>query len=222
MINATLPKGHTAVMARRMEPMASLDDFPTPPWATRALCEHILDLRPIALGEASNVVVWEPAAGRSDMARPLQEYFSSVIGSDINDYGSGYEVRNFLDRQIPPETCDWIITNPPFKQAEAFALHALEIAREGVALFVRTQFLEGIGRFGRLFDQHPPTIVAPFTERVPIFKGRLDAKGSTATSYTWFVWRKEKPNSTRLIWIPPCRKKLEREGDYCVLPLMGA
>jgi len=32
-----------AVMAQRVEPHDSLDFFPTPPWATRALCEWIAD-----------------------------------------------------------------------------------------------------------------------------------------------------------------------------------
>ena len=31
-----------AVMAQRVEPKDSADDFPTPPWATRALVEHVL------------------------------------------------------------------------------------------------------------------------------------------------------------------------------------
>jgi len=30
-------------MAQRFEALDSLDDFPTPPWATRALFEHILE-----------------------------------------------------------------------------------------------------------------------------------------------------------------------------------
>jgi hypothetical protein len=31
-----------AVMAQRFEPLDSLDDFPTPPWATRALCGYLV------------------------------------------------------------------------------------------------------------------------------------------------------------------------------------
>ncbi len=31
-----------AVMAQRHEKMDSLDDFPTPPWGTRALMEHVV------------------------------------------------------------------------------------------------------------------------------------------------------------------------------------
>ena len=32
-----------AVMAQRIEAADSPDDFPTPPWATRALIEHVLE-----------------------------------------------------------------------------------------------------------------------------------------------------------------------------------
>jgi hypothetical protein len=34
-----------AVMAQRAEAKDSLDNFPTPPWATRALIEHVLDAK---------------------------------------------------------------------------------------------------------------------------------------------------------------------------------
>jgi len=45
-------------------------------------------------------------------------------------------------------------------------------------------------------------------------KGRLDAKASTATGYAWIVWEKNVQAQPRLMWVPPCRKKLERVGDY--------
>jgi hypothetical protein len=58
-------------------------------------------------------------------------------------------------------------------------------------------------------------VFAPITERLPIVKGRLDQNASTATSYAWLVWQKDQAQS---VWqtklIPPCRKQLEREGDY--------
>lgn len=59
----------------------------------------------------------------------------------------------------------------------------------------------------------PPTIVAPFVERIPMFRGRIDPTGSSATSYTWLVWIKG-INPRPVVWIPPCRKALERAGDY--------
>ena len=60
--------------------------------------------------------------------------------------------------------------------------------------------------------------MAQFTERVPILKGKLSATASTATSYAWFVWKgfeeDERSFGTDLVWIPPCRSQLEKEGDY--------
>jgi hypothetical protein len=201
-----------AVMARRFETKDSLDDFPTPPWATRALIEYAA---PGAVFRERNCL--EPACGRGYMANTLAEYFGSVVFCDAADYGVGF-VQDFLSSEPPSVAFDWIITNPPIRLAEEFALRALEIAREGVALLVRTQFLEGVGRHERLFSKHLPERIAQFSERVPMVKGRLDPKASTATSYAWIVWdaTPDHPSCfpTDFVWIPPCRKRLERDGDY--------
>ena len=45
-------------------------------------------------------------------------------------------------------------------------------------------------------------------------KGRLDPKALTATGYAWFVWEKKHSAYCRTIWIPQCRKQLERPFDY--------
>ena len=81
-------------------------------------------------------------------------------------------------------------------------------------MLTRTVFIESVGRYRRIFSINPPTKVAQFTERVPMVKGRLDRKASTATGYAWIVWEKGGSLPTELVWIPPCRKSLEREGDY--------
>ena len=47
-----------------------------------------------------------------------------------------------------------------------------------------------------------------------MIKGRLDAKATTATGYAWFVWEKPARKEPRLMWVPPCRRDLERKGDY--------
>jgi hypothetical protein len=196
-------------MAQRTEPKNSLDDFPTPPWATRALVEHILR-RKSALKEMSCL---EPACGAGHMAKVLREYFGKVEHSDVHDYGYG-GVRNFLTHPYEARSCDWIITNPPFRLAEEFVLRSLTIARVGVAVLTRTVFLESVGRYQRIFSSNPPSIVAQFSERVPMVKGRLDKKATTATGYAWLVWDKSIRAKSRLDWVPPCRKALEREGDY--------
>jgi hypothetical protein len=202
-----------AVMATRIEPHDSLDFFPTPPWATRALCEWLI----AGAIDLQQLSAWEPACGAGDMARPLSEYFRHVRASDVFDYGFG-ERLDFLWPDAGAAV-DFIITNPPFRLAEQFALTGLERASCGVALLVRTAFLESAARYASLFRETPPSDILQFVERVPMFKGRLDRLGSTATSYCWLIWlRPVEAGATRFHWIPPCRKRLKREGDYPEAP----
>ena len=200
-------KSH-AVMQQRTEPHDSLDFFPTPPWATRALCEMIGD------GDLNHQNCWEPACGAGHMARPLSEYFGQVIASDVHSYGWG-SVDDFL---LPSErrNYDWIITNPPFRLAAQFIMKARRHAVNGIAMLVRSAFLEGCERHATIFSgDNRPTRVLQFVERVPMTKGRCLRSSTTATSYCWLVWEGS-ADHVRLEWIPPCRKRLERWGDYDV------
>jgi hypothetical protein len=211
-IRRHLPNGSRSTMASRQEPPDSLDYFPTPPWATRALIEVVLR----QTGHAASVhaqTVWEPACGEGHMAEVLAEYFGRVVASDIHDYGYGH-TANFLG-DIVPGTDDWIITNPPFgKDAEAFVLRALEFARVGVAMFLRLQWLETNGRFERVFLPHPPALIAQFAERVPLHKGRWEPDGDTATAYLWIVWLKLRAGrNTRFMWIPPGQREALTKPD---------
>ncbi len=204
----------TAVMQRRVEAHDSLDDFPTPPWATRALCEFLRDEELIRPGMSCR----EPAANRGHMVAPLWDWFDAVEASDVHDYGAGFPVSDYLFGPLP-EPVDWTITNPPFRLAEQFIERALATSRIGVAMIVRAAFLEGVGRFERLFSEQQPAHVLQFTERVVMHKGKLSANGSTATAYCWIVWRPSSPGKmarphARLSWIAPCRKRLERASDY--------
>ena len=199
----------SAVMQQRSEPHHSLDDFPTPPWATRALLEFLFPY-----GGAQLLNFREPAANRGHMVRPLAEVAGWIEASDIYDYGAGYPVQDYLFGPLPDWT-DWTITNPPFRLAEQFIERALATSRSGVAVIVRSAFLEGIGRHERLFSKTPPTDILQFTERVVMHKGKLSADGSTATAYCWVIWDKRvRRHHTQFHWIAPCRKRLERPEDY--------
>jgi hypothetical protein len=202
----TTPNISYAVRAQRHEPPDSLDDFPTPPWATRALCEYVIkDCLPFA------GTCLEPACGRGYMAEALKDYFGKVRASDVFDYGYGKQY-DFAERTMQH---DWVITNPPFRLAEDLVLHSFDLAIQGVAILARTSFLESVHRYNAIYNNQPPAIVAQFVERVPMFKGRLDPHGSTATSYAWFVWLAPfMQRDTKFIWIPPCRRALEEPDDY--------
>jgi hypothetical protein len=200
-----------AVMAQRIEAADSRDDFPTPPWATRALMEYVIH----DCGPFKAATVLEPACGAGHMAKVLMEYFGNVPASDVHAYGYG-TLRDYLAVPYEANAADWVITNPPFRLAEEFIQRSLIVARYGVAILARTVFLESVGRYRSLFEQKPPSRFAQFSERVPMLRGRLDRKASTATGYAWLVWEKNNisPESPRLMWVPPCRKKLERDSDY--------
>lgn len=221
-----------AVRAQRHEPPDSLDDFPTPPWAGRALLQH---LDP-AGDRFDRLTAWEPAANRGALVAPLGERFGQVLASDVMDYGPGWPVHDFLFPYLPfprGTAVDWIVTNPPFVLADEFAARALDVAREGVALFVRLGWLEGLGGREALFQRQPPTELLFFCERVVIWKGRIldpdvaitredksgrtvTGKPSTASGYVWAIWdhgRGPQPPA----WVPPrSRWALTRPGDYDV------
>jgi len=224
-----------AVMQQRHEAHDSLDDFPTPPWATRALSEKLT-----AMGEDLGAqAAWEPCCNRGYMARPLTEAFARVHATDVHDYGwDGQDgVADFLiDWGQDDPAVDWVIANPPFKLAESFIRQGLRLARRGVAVFVRTAFVEGQGRYETLFEPVPERLFLPFVERVVLWKGVLldpdlpvrrwnekqDAfiteKPTTATSYCWEVFTHGHTGPGQIDRIAPCRVRLTRPGDYPPLP----
>lgn len=197
-----------AVMSQRVESGDSPDDFPTPPWATRALLEHV-----IGADGLDQLTCLEPACGVGHMAKVLNEYFKEVRCADAYDYGFA-PIRDFLSYPYETNAVDWVITNPPFRLAEEFVQRSFDVARRGVAMLVRTVFLESVGRYNRLFLNDPPSKFAQFVERVPIVKGRLDGKATTATGYAWLVWEHHIRGDCKVVWIPPCRRRLERPNDY--------
>lgn len=211
------PEGAGAVMASRANGEVETDDalqalyrkleyFPTPPWAARAGAELIRFVDPEAR------TVREPACGEGHMAAALGEYFETVHSSDIHPFGYG-DVADFLDEAEDGPEADWIATNPPFPTAAQFLRLGLRRARRGVALLLRLQFLEGVGRHRLLHGAEPLTVAGVFAERVPMTLGRWDPEASTATGYAWFLFMKG-ASPRPLIGIPPGTKaRLTRPDD---------
>lgn len=231
----------TAVMQRRAVAPDALDYFPTPPWATRALCEilsgYMHDSMGIDPGERLNrCTAWEPCCGEMFMANPMREYFASVRASDVHRYTPNHDLVDFMgmDALTLPRV-DWIFMNPPFIHAEQFISRALSRSIRGVAALVRGAFTESEKRYESLFGTTMlPTWEFQFAERVPMLRGRLIRKGqldpfsldpktgeprpcSSATTYSWLVWMPGQHDWRKRI-IPPCRLRMEREGDYPLYP----
>ena len=132
----------------------------------------------------------EPACGAGHMAKVLKEYFGEVKSADAYAYGYG-PIRDYLTYPYETDAFDWVITNPPFRLAKEFVLRSFRVAKRGIAILARTVFLESSGRYNAIFREKPPTKFAQFVERVPMVKGRLDSKATTATGYAWLVGRKK-------------------------------
>ena len=111
--------------------------------------------------ESFNHFIWEPACGKRSLSRRLEEHGYEVRDSDIvvRPCDKPMEKLDFM------ECLDsWdgdIITNPPFKIATDFILHALGLVKDGakVAMFLRLQFLEGRNKYRRLYERFPPKAI---------------------------------------------------------------
>ncbi len=199
----------TAVRASRVSPASSLNFFPTPPWATRALIHEVLRPEGLLSYPRPSITAWEPACGAGHCAIPLRETFDGVFATDVHDWGHG-AVRDldfsFCGPADAPYPIDWVITNPPFTLVETFLWRGLQVARVGVALLVRLQWLEGVDRYNSIFGTpNRPYLTCPFAERVPMIEGAWDPEAKSATAYAWLIWLVGRPMLTRTptLHIPP-------------------
>lgn len=178
--------------ARNVAPSADRekDDFyPTPPDATRAL------LRLEKFGSQ----IWEPACGDGAISNVLSGAGHTVISTDLLDRGYGEPRIDFLmeQRLLAPE----IITNPPFKLAEQFARHALDLGVQKLAMLLRLAWLEGTER-KRLFESTPLARVHVASRRLSMARGGTDVGkgGGSMIAFAWFVWDRAHEGPPILSW----------------------
>ena len=113
------------------------------------------------LPELNNI--WESACGEGHLAKVFDEAGKLYKATDLIDRGYG-TVEDFLLSNKPYHNGD-IVTNPPYKYAQEFVEHALEVVDEGryVCMFLKVLFLESQSR-KQLFQQYPPKIIYIFFE----------------------------------------------------------
>lgn len=147
--------------------------------------------------ENLNHNIWEAACGKGHLAKPLIEAGYNVKCTDLIDRGFGEGGIDFFEQTEIFEGD--IITNPPYKFAQEFIEHALELVPEGnkVCMFLKVQFLEGKRR-RKLFEEHPPKTVWVSTSRIQCGKNG-EFKGSMV-AYAWYVWEKGYKGETTLKW----------------------
>ena len=129
--------------------------------------------------------IWEPAAGPGAIVRVLRAHGHAVIASDLIDYSGLCFARDFLGEIGMPTDVEAIVTNPPFKLAERFVEHALQLCPL-VVMLLRLAFLESERRCG-ILEGRGLARVHVFRRRLPMMH-RAGWDGPRSTSSVCFAW----------------------------------
>jgi len=145
---------------------------------------------------------WECACGMGDMSEVLSASGLRVISTDLINYGYSATTHDFL-RDAPLASFHNVVTNPPFSLAEEFAHRALEVtpATGKVALLCRLAWLEGSGRYRRLFATAPPTRIWCFSKRIAMARGYDEEFQTGLMAFCWIVWQKGDLGRTEFGWL---------------------
>lgn len=145
--------------------------------------------------------IWEVSCGDGHLAKEFDKAGLLKRASDI-------VVRNWPCEQLDFLSCNdtWmgdIVTNPPYKYAEEFVRHSLDVVEDGakVCMFLKLTFLEGKSR-RTLFDTTPPARVHVCSARISCAKGGDFALAKNgAMAYAWYTWVKGVKRPTIIDWI---------------------
>ena len=178
---------------RRNKDDDNTDYYPTPSWVTYALLDRL------DIGDLDTCL--EPASGGGHMVNVLSKYFGKVTHMDkyCPDPDFKTDKQDFLTFHTD-EYFDFIITNPPYKVALEFILHALAMKPKCAAFLCRITFLESARRYKKLFRDNPPSRLLVFVNRVNMTKGMIDEETASAVCYAWFVWDRN-AEGTKIEWI---------------------
>jgi hypothetical protein len=134
--------------------------------------------------------IWEPAAGRGAIAKVLRARGHDVVAADLVDYGELEQQsgRDFLMESRLPEGVEAIVTNPPYKLADQFVAHALDLCPR-VIMLLRLAFFESVRRT-HILENRGLARVHVFRKRLPMMHrdGWEGRKGNSGMAFAWFVW----------------------------------
>ena len=163
-------------------------------------------------------IICEPSCGEGHLSKRLEALGHKVYSYDKIDRGYG-EVQDYFLMERLPDDCKCIVTNPPYKYATEFVLKSLELLPPvGLCcMFLKTQFLEGIQRWEKIYRNNPPLKILQFSRRTHCAKnGDFESMTGNAISYAWFVWQKGYTGPTVIDWIKtggdtPSNKQMKLE-----------
>lgn len=144
-----------------------------------------------------DIFILEPSAGNGNIIKALRKHGITGIAieaiklreeekENLENLADYVTIGDFLKVDTEYYEYDLIIGNPPYSKAQEFIDKSLSLLAPGgmLVFLLRTNFLESTKRFKWWQDKIPPGLYT--LHKRPSFTG----KGTDATSYSWFVWRK--------------------------------
>lgn len=174
-----MPLDNNALTFRSAKNRPKSDFFPTPHDVTASL------LTKLALPKS--VVLYDPACGGGGMLDVFDRYGYDNWGTDLYEYpkrvNAAYGV-DFLQKDcLPIDT--FIITNPPFSEAEEFIRRALKL-KVPFAYVLKSSYWNAAKRM-KLFKEHRPSIVYALSWR-PNFYPKAKRHGSPTMDIIITLW----------------------------------
>lgn len=149
--------------------------------------------------------ILEPACGEGHLSKVLENKGYEVLSTDLVDRGYGIGGIDFLKEnafEVNGFEAD-IITNPPYKYAQEFVEHSLNMQKDGyyTIMFLKIQFLEGQKR-KEMFKKYPPKYVYINSARqLCAMNGEFEKYSATALCYCWYIWEKGFVGEPTIRWI---------------------
>jgi hypothetical protein len=151
--------------------------------------------------------VWDPACGAGNVLCACEIEGITAVGSDIVKRSDHPLImvgpHNFLTGDIEPK-CDAVITNPPYRDIEAFVRRALMGPARKIAVLARLAFLEGQDRGANFWRHVPLARVLVFSKRLNMPPADIppEVKRAGGTiAFAWFVFEPGHDGPACLGWI---------------------
>ena len=140
--------------------------------------------------------ILEPSCGKGAISKVLTKHGFDVTAQDY-DEGNGVDFLKFNKK------FDNIITNPPFRLANEFVKHSLELANNKIAMLLPLNYLHGVTRLNEIYNLKKLKTVYVFT-RYPLLTQDLREDGKYKTGmmvYAWYIWDQKYNSYPEIRWI---------------------
>jgi hypothetical protein len=158
------------------------DFYPTPAAITEGLVNSV----------SITGSIFEPCAGHNAITDVLNQHPGiHAVGSDLLwIVPDKHTTNDATDPQFWQEwgKFAWVVTNPPFSEAEKILPLAYEHAAIGVAFLLRLSWLEPCNGRAQWMINHADQLEKIITVS-PRVRFRTDTNGSDSVTCAWFVWR---------------------------------